>query len=97
MDNPRLHPPSALDGGLGRLYQCNGDHVCRPEGVAIGSKKHISTDRARCYLRYSHIHRTIKLTGDLAQEQRERLLQIANRCPILRTLSANLRIETDVL
>lgn len=31
--------------------------------------------------------REIELTGDLSDEQRERLLQIANKCPVHRTLS----------
>ena len=40
------------------------------------------------------IHRTIRLTGALDAEQRERLLQIANRCPVHRTLSGKINIET---
>jgi putative redox protein len=39
-------------------------------------------------------HRTITLTGALDAEQRERLLQIAERCPVHRTLTAGARIET---
>ena len=34
------------------------------------------------------IEREIRLTGDLTDEQRTRLLEIANRCPVHRTLHA---------
>lgn len=40
------------------------------------------------------IHRAIELTGSLSDEQRQRLLEIANRCPVHRTLSAALEIIT---
>lgn len=39
-------------------------------------------------------HREICLEGDLDQEQRARLLEIADRCPVHRTLEAQARIET---
>lgn len=40
------------------------------------------------------INRTIVLEGDLTEEQRKRLLEIANKCPVHRTLSGTIRIET---
>lgn len=43
----------------------------------------------------TEIHRRIRFTGELSQEQRERLLQIAERCPIHRTLTGELRIRTE--
>ena len=39
-------------------------------------------------------HRTLRLTGPLDAEQRARLLEIAERCPVHRTLVAGSRIET---
>jgi putative redox protein len=39
-------------------------------------------------------HRTVTLTGPLDDEQRARLLQIAERCPVHRTLTTGARIET---
>jgi putative redox protein len=36
----------------------------------------------------------IALHGPLDQAQRERLLQIANRCPVHRTLTSEIRIST---
>ena len=40
------------------------------------------------------LERTITLRGDLSGEQRERLLQIADRCPVHRTLHNDLQIMT---
>ncbi len=38
--------------------------------------------------------RTIELVGDLTFDERKRLLQIANRCPVHRTLENKIEIET---
>jgi putative redox protein len=40
------------------------------------------------------ITRTITLKGPLSEEQRERLLDVANKCPLYRTLTGQLRIGT---
>lgn len=40
------------------------------------------------------IEREIRLMGGLDAEQRRRLIEIANRCPVHRTLTASVRIET---
>jgi uncharacterized OsmC-like protein len=40
--------------------------------------------------------REISLTGGLAGDQRARLLEIADRCPVSRTLSAGAVIETTL-
>lgn len=42
------------------------------------------------------IERKIGLTGPLTDEQRVRLLQIADRCPVKQTLEKGIRIETIV-
>jgi len=41
-----------------------------------------------------HIVRTIHLQGDLTHEQSERLLEIANRCPVYRTLQSQVHIDS---
>lgn len=41
--------------------------------------------------------RTIRLTGPLSPDQRKRLLEIANRCPVHRTLEAGARVVTVAL
>lgn len=40
------------------------------------------------------IDRTVTIEGDLSEEQRERLLQIADRCPVHRTLHSELEVRT---
>lgn len=41
-----------------------------------------------------HIDRIIRLEGDLTEEQRARLLEIADKCPVHRTLISEVRIKT---
>ncbi|HLS68562.1 MAG TPA: alpha/beta fold hydrolase [Kiloniellales bacterium] len=41
-----------------------------------------------------HIERRLSLEGPLSPEQRQRLLEIAERCPVHRTLHSEVRIET---
>lgn len=43
------------------------------------------------------LQRHITLHGPLAPEQRQRLLEIANKCPIHRVLSGEIRIETALV
>ena len=43
------------------------------------------------------INRSVTLVGDLTAEQRERLLQIADRCPVHRTLHSELRVDTKLV
>lgn len=42
------------------------------------------------------IHRKIELIGDLTQAQKEKLLEIANKCPVHRTLTAGVQVETEL-
>jgi len=45
----------------------------------------------------TRIHREIELTGPLSADQRARLLEIANKCPVHRTLTSKIEIETRLL
>jgi uncharacterized OsmC-like protein len=38
----------------------------------------------------------VRVEGDLDEEQRARLLEIANKCPVHRTLTGKIVIETDL-
>jgi uncharacterized OsmC-like protein len=40
------------------------------------------------------LERVVTLQGDLSKEQRQRLLQIADRCPVHRTLHSELQVRT---
>jgi MoxR-like ATPase len=42
------------------------------------------------------ITRVIHLDGPLSRDQRQRLMQIANRCPVHRTLTSQIDIVTSV-
>ena len=42
------------------------------------------------------VSQRILLTGDLTEERRDRISQIAGRCPIQRTLQASVVIEEEV-
>jgi putative redox protein len=44
--------------------------------------------------RLTRIERRIHLTGALDEAQRARLLEIANRCPVHRTLTSEIRIDS---
>lgn len=63
-------------------------------GVALSHEK-IEIDGQKV----DRITRDIALDGDLTPEQRARMLEIANRCPIHRTISggSNLRIESRLV
>jgi putative redox protein len=41
--------------------------------------------------------REIQLTGNLTDEQRQRILEIANKCPIHQLLTRSIKIETILL
>jgi uncharacterized OsmC-like protein len=56
-----------------------------------------ATDCADCETKegsIDRIERDIEFTGDLSAEQRTRLLEIASRCPVHRTLTSEIDIRT---
>ena len=44
-----------------------------------------------------HIAREIELHGDLTDEQRARLLEIADKCPVHRTLHSEIKIDSKLV
>ncbi len=63
------------------------------------SKVH-AADCADCETRsgmLDRIERDIELRGDLSQEQRARLLDIANKCPVHRTLTSEIDVQTRLV
>ncbi|MES2630067.1 MAG: OsmC family protein [Bacteroidota bacterium] len=46
---------------------------------------------------FSNVQRDIVLTGDLTQAQKDRLLLIANRCPVHQTLTHTISISTKIV
>lgn len=65
--------------------------------VRLRHEKIHAEDCANCETETGKIdrfEREITLEGDLSGEQRDRLLQIANRCPVHRTLDSENLVET---
>ena len=65
--------------------------------VVLDQAKIHATDCAECETKIGkidRIERRIRIDGDLSAEQRARLLEIADRCPVHRTLQAEVQIVT---
>lgn len=72
------------------------------EGVRVhlSHEKVHAEDCADCETRAGKIDRIarhLELTGDLSEEQRAKLLEIADKCPVHRTLHGEVRVETQIL
>jgi putative redox protein len=65
--------------------------------VVLTHSRSYGRDCAECEKKAAmidRVERQIALVGELSGEQRERLLEIADRCPVHRTLSSRIQIET---
>lgn len=72
------------------------------EGVEISvtNDRMYAKDCADCTSQSGYIHRfevQIKLRGNLTPEHRRKLLDAANRCPVRKTLSNEIRIEDKLV
>lgn len=68
--------------------------------VKLRHEKIHAEDCAQCETetgKIDHFEREIRLEGDLTDEQRERLMQIADRCPVHRTLHSENVVETRLV
>jgi uncharacterized OsmC-like protein/fermentation-respiration switch protein FrsA (DUF1100 family) len=67
--------------------------------VRLSHSRVHAEDEERCETgeaRLDRLDRELTLIGPLSDEQRQRLLEIADRCPVHRTLSAGVRIATEL-
>ncbi|MGH8510007.1 MAG: bifunctional alpha/beta hydrolase/OsmC family protein, partial [Gammaproteobacteria bacterium] len=65
--------------------------------VRLAHNKIYATDCEECETRegtIDRIERTVEVTGPLAEEQRSKLLEIAEKCPVHRTLTSEIDIRT---
>jgi uncharacterized OsmC-like protein len=65
--------------------------------VSLQHSKIHATDCAECETRVGkidRIEREIQLTGALTAEQRAKLMEIADRCPVHQTLTSEINIKT---
>ena len=80
-----------------RVYAERKGWPLREAVVRVRHDKIYAKDCAECETRegrIDRIEREITLVGELSQEQRQRLLEIADRCPVHRTLQSEVRIVT---
>lgn len=96
-------PYDFLLAGLGactamtlRLYAARKNWPLSAVDVKLThNKKHAKDAEMTGDTRLDHMSRTITITGDLTQEQRARLLEIADKCPVHKTLEQGATITTD--
>ena len=67
--------------------------------VRLSHSKVHAADCADCDTRVGlldHVHRDVEVIGPLSEEQRARLLDVAGKCPVHRTLESEIVIETHL-
>jgi uncharacterized OsmC-like protein len=82
-----------------RLYADRKGWPLEGVSVRLDHERVYERDCAECETadgRLSRIRRIVTLSGPLSEEQRARLLEIAERCPVHRTLAGPVRIETTL-
>lgn len=68
--------------------------------VEVRHDREHAKDCADCLNKIGYIHRfhvSIALHGDLSDEQKAKLLTIAARCPVAKTLQAEIRVEETLV
>jgi uncharacterized OsmC-like protein len=79
------------------LYARRKQWPLRRVRVRLAHSKAWAQDCAACLTQpaqLDRIERVIEFSGDLTEEQRQRLIEIAERCPIHRTLTSRIDIVT---
>ncbi len=82
-----------------RLYADRKKWPLEGVSVALDHSRIHAEDCADCETkegRIDHIDRRIEVLGGLDAEQRSRLLEIADRCPVHRTLKGEIEIRTEL-
>jgi putative redox protein len=83
-----------------RLYAQRKQLPLQQVRVKLRHSKIHAQDCAECddkNAMMDHIERTIELSGDLTEAQRTRLLEIANKCPVHRTLRSKIKIDSKLI
>ncbi|MCA9580941.1 MAG: alpha/beta fold hydrolase [Myxococcales bacterium] len=80
-----------------RLYADRKEWPLRGVEVELRHQKIHASDCHDCETKVGkvdEIERVIRLSGDLDEEQRNRLLEIANKCPVHRTLHGEIKVRS---
>jgi len=80
-----------------RLYADQKKLPLRRVEVRLRHDRIYAADCAECETKeglIDHIERVISLEGDLDSRQRAKLMEIADKCPVHRTLTSEVRIRT---
>ncbi len=101
-DDTGPNPYALILGGLGACTSITLQMYARRKGwplegveVELTHGRDYAKDCADCEqedARLDRVQINITLRGDLSDDQRDRLLEIATKCPVNKTLSAGLRI-----
>ena len=100
-----LSPYGLVSAGLGACTSMTIRMYARRKGWPLDhvsvdvchDKVHAQDAEPGSAARIDVFRRKIRLTGDLSDEQRARLLEIADKCPVHRTLENSSHIETELL
>jgi putative redox protein len=68
--------------------------------VVLTHSKNYAKDCVNCELppaMLDRIERRITLIGELSAEQRQKLLLIANLCPVRKTLTSRIEVQTELV
>src|SRR5258708_5674854 len=87
----------ACTGMTLRLYAGRKQWPLEDVEVRLTHSRIYAEDCADCETKVGmldHIQMEISLIGNLSEEQRARLLYIADRCPVHRTLTSEIKIDT---
>lgn len=101
--NKGLTPYGFVAAGLGactsmtiRMYARRKGWPLESVSVDITHAKEHAQDAADQGAKVDHFDRTISLSGSLSEDQRARLLEIADKCPVHRTLERTSTVTTHL-
>ena len=101
--NKGLTPYGFMSAGLGactsmtiRMYARRKGWPLENVSVDVTHGKEHAEDAADPGAKVDHFDRMIRLTGDLTDEQRNRLLEIADKCPVHKTLERSSTVTTTL-
>lgn len=83
-----------------RMYAEHRQLALQRVRVRLTHRKIHARDCSDCETRegkVDEITREIELEGDLTDAQRQRLLEIANRCPVHRTLTSEIKVRSQLV